>query len=380
MDKNHRFFNKKMRIAIVTHNIIKGDGQGRVNYEIAQYALSQGNKVFLITNQVDKDLIQKGAVWMPIKIPKFPILLKVLLFAYKANRMLNKIKVDVIYGAGFTLTKKHDVNTAHFIHDAWMKSPMHTSKIRKGPYGWYQWIYTKLNMYFEKISFKKSKMVVAVSKKIKQDLTKIGIHKEKIHVIYNGVDINEFFPGKTNRKNLKLPEKVPLALFVGDIKTPRKNLDTVLKALVKIPELHLAVAGDTRESPYIKLAKELKLTKRVHFLGYKKDVANIMHAVDLFVFPSRYDPFAIVVLEAMASSLPVITTKTVGASELITPKSGIVLKYPNETKALAQAMNDLVKNPKKRKETGKVGRVIAKRYTWDIIAKQYMDLFKKINK
>ncbi|HAJ63411.1 MAG TPA: glycosyl transferase, partial [Cyanobacteria bacterium UBA8543] len=225
---------------------------------------------------------------------------------------------------------------------------------------------------WEKQAFRKANVVVAVSQTIKQELIDIGVPEEAIRVILCGVGLQEFSPGYVERKQLGLPEQVPLALFVGDIRINRKNLDTVLQALVHVPDLHLAVVGATEGSPYPQLAEQLRLSKRVHFMGYRSDVSQVMQAVDLFVFPSRYEPFGLVVLEAMASGLPVITATTTGASELITPECGVVLSDSEDAQALAQALLYLKNDSQLRTRMGQAAREIAQQYSWTSMAHSYI--------
>ena len=167
---------------------------------------------------------------------------------------------------------------------------------------------------------------------------------------------------------------------MGDITTNRKNLDTVLQALVRVPQLHLAVVGTTEKSPYLKMAAQLKLDKRVHFLGYRRDIAEIMKTVDLFVFPSRYEPFGMVVSEAMASGLPVITAATTGAAEIVTPDCGIVLNDSEDIPALVEALILLSGDRNLRIQMGQAGRAIAEQHSWSSKARRYIDLFEEMSK
>ncbi|OBQ32739.1 MAG: glycosyl transferase, partial [Anabaena sp. CRKS33] len=271
-----------------------------------------------------------------------------------------------------------DVNAVHFVHSSWWRSPVHISRSRKDFYGLYQWLFTAANSYWEKQAFSQAKSIIAVSEKVAKELVSIGVPRQKIRVIVNGVDLQEFTPGVTSRSLLGLPENVNLALFAGDIRISRKNLDTVLHALVKVPELHLAVVGGTQDSPYPAMAKALNISERVHFLGYRHDMPQIQRASDLFVFPSRYEPFGLVVIEAMASGLPVITATTTGAADLLNPDSGIVLEDCDDVEALAHALQLLDSDRSLRQQMGKVARTIAEQHSWSTMAQTYLNIFEEL--
>jgi glycosyltransferase involved in cell wall biosynthesis len=271
-----------------------------------------------------------------------------------------------------------DVNAVHFVHGSWLKSPVHISHKRKDLYGLYQWLFTAANAYWEKQAFRKSKIIIAVSEKVAQELVNIDVPRSQIRVVVNGVDLQEFAPGVSSRTELGLPENVNLALFAGDIRISRKNLDTVLHALVKVPELHLAVVGGTQDSPYPAMAKALNISKRVHFLGYRRDMPQIQRASDLFVFPSRYEPFGLVVIEAMASGLPVITATTTGAADLVNPDCGIVLDDCDDVNALADALGLLNSDRSLRQQMGKVARTIAEQHSWSTMAQTYLNIFEEL--
>src|SRR5207237_4568609 len=136
----------------------------------------------------------------------------------------------------------------------------------------------------------------------------------------------------------KLPQHKPLALFAGGIRNSLRNLESVLRALVSVAELHLAVAGDTRHSPYPALAAKLGVSDRVHFVGFRRDVPDLMRAADFFVYPSRYEACSLVLLEAMSSGLPIITAISAGGSELLTPACSWVLSDPHDVAGLSDRM------------------------------------------
>lgn len=371
-----------MNLCIVTHSVVKGDGQGRVNYEVAQEALRRGYTVTLLASRVAPELEQHPRVqWVRLSVDRVPTeFVRNLVFAHQSAQWLrqHRSQFDVVKVNGAITWVPGDLNAAHFVHSAWLRSPVHTIRQRRDAYGVYQWLYTALNAIWEKRAFRQAKTVVAVSNQVAQDLIRIGIPPAQIQVILNGVDVQEFQPGVGNRARWGLPDDVPLAIFAGDIRTPRKNLDTILRALAQVPALHLAVVGGTDGSPYPALADELGIRDRTHFLGYQREVAKIMQAADFLVFPSRYETFGLVVLEAMSTGIPVITAVTTPAAELVTPECGIVLTDPDQVSTLVQALNTLTQDSTLRQQMGQVARTIAEQHRWTGVAQRYVDLCEEL--
>jgi glycosyltransferase involved in cell wall biosynthesis len=371
-----------MRICIVTRKVSEGDGQGKVNYEVAKQALNLGHRLTLVASRINRELEENSLVtWVNIPVKHLPTeLLKNIVFSRKAAEWLKQhhTEFDIVKINGAITNFHSHVNAVHFVHSSWLKSPVHTWKQKKNLYGLYQLCYTSISSFWEKQAFAKTRRIVAVSAQVKEELIVIGVSPEKIAVIINGVNTEEFAPGNRDRSSLGLPENVLLAFFAGDIRTSRKNLDTVLKALVEVPDLHLAIAGSTESSPYPELAANLKISNRTHFLGYRTDISELMRAMDMFVFPSRYEPFGMVISEAMATGLPVITTSTIGAAEIVTPECGIVLSDSEDVYGLAKALKKLSSDRTLREQMGKVGRTIAEQHSWKSKAESYLELFEEL--
>lgn len=370
-----------MNIAIVTHKFVNGDGQGRVNSEVVREALRQGHHLTLIATEVAEEFLAHPAVtWVPVSVTGWPTaLLQNQVFAKRSARWIkaHRKEFDVLQVNGFTTWAGADVNAVHFVHSAWLRSPVHSSRLRQGLYGLYQGLYTALNARLERRAFAQAKVVVAVSEQIRQELLAAGVPDKKIRVVVNGVDTGEFHPGEKQRGALGLPAGVPLALFAGDIRTPRKNLDTVLKALSQTSGIHLAVAGETAGSPYPALSAEMGLASRVQFLGFRRDIPDLMRAADLFVFPSRYEACSLVLLEALASGLPIITAKTAGGSEVVTEDCGVVLPDPDDAAALAAALCRMTGSPERMAASGRAARAVAEQHTWPGMANDYLKIFQE---
>jgi glycosyltransferase involved in cell wall biosynthesis len=374
-----------MRIAIVTHVVRHNDGQGRVNYEIARAALAEGNQVTLLASHVAPELVAEPRLrWVPVQVGRFwpTKLFKQQVFALKTALWLRKhrLEYDVLHVNGFISWVKADVNTAHFVHGGWLRSPYYPFKLRSGLWSAYQVIYSHVNARLERWAYRRSRIVAAVSEKVAVEIRTDGLPGERIEVIYNGVDVRAFSPEQgtgADRKAFGLPDDACLLLFVGDLRTPRKNLDTVLKALVHLPaNVHLAVAGYLPGSPYPDEAKALGIADRVHFLGLVKNMPTLMHSVDTFVFPSRYEAMSLSLLEALAAGLPVITASTAGGAEIIGADCGIVLDDPDDARALAAAISTLAEAPALRHEMGEAARRLAANFGWARMARRYLDLYR----
>jgi glycosyltransferase involved in cell wall biosynthesis len=367
-----------MRIAIVAQNLIYGDGQGRINLEIARQALRAGHKLVLVSVTADPELIQAGAAWEQVKVIRRPLLVRVAQFPFIANRIVDRLRdegrVDFVIANGYTLTRAHDVNLCQFVHSAWLNTGVHSTATRGIVNRLYQSVYTRYNAKLERRSYEAARTVVAPSWQTVRELQGLGLDAARLRMIPNGVDCDEFAPGREDRAALGLPAGAPLILFVGDVRTNRKGLGSVLKALAKLPHLHLAVVGKLTGSPFVKLAGDLGVSQRTHFLGFRRDVPRIMRACDLFVFPSWYDTFGLVVTEAMACGLPVVTTAATGAGELLTPECGTVVRDPADVDELAAAVDQWMSDPSRRSRAVPACRAIAQSNGWAAMAGQYLEL------
>lgn len=144
---------------------------------------------------------------------------------------------------------------------------------------------------------------------------------ERIHVVYNGVDLKTFSPPPAGEAAKCALEDDVRLIFVGqDFK--RKGLAPLVRAMALLKSAkvrcRLRVIGRDRTKPYMRLARELGVADVIAFEGASGKIQEAYQAADLLVFPSLYDPFANVCLEALACGLPVLTTTTNGSSEVIT--------------------------------------------------------------
>jgi glycosyltransferase involved in cell wall biosynthesis len=109
-----------------------------------------------------------------------------------------------------------------------------------------------------------------------------------------------------------------------------------------------------------------------------RDMPTLMRCADAFVFPSRYEAMSLVMLEALASALPVITVHTAGGAEVITEECGIVLDDPDDATALAEAITLVASDPLRAREMGQAAQALAATLSWRTMAARYLALFEDI--
>jgi glycosyltransferase involved in cell wall biosynthesis len=149
---------------------------------------------------------------------------------------------------------------------------------------------------------------------------------------------------------------------------PRKGLPILLQAvglaLSKLPEATLLIGGDGEERATLeRRARELGLAGRVEFAGPVHDPPAFYRRCDLFALPSLDEGFGLVVLEAMASGLPVIGTRVGGVPELIEHDRNGLLVEPGDAPAIAEALRTLWADPARRARLAEAGRSTAARFT-----------------
>jgi glycosyltransferase involved in cell wall biosynthesis len=368
------------RLAFVSHRFECNDGQGRVNYEIVKAALEDGYHVTVLATRCAPEIATHPlAQYIHVGNDKLPTaIVRNLVFARSSARWLrdHRHEYDIVQVNGFVTWERGDVAAAHFVHTSWKQNRYYPFR-GLSPYHLYQRIFTHLNAHWEKTVFKTAQCVVAVSSLVGEELKKLGVAPDRIAIIYNGVDTEQFRPGVNQRPAFGLPSHVPLALFVGDIRTPRKNLETLLRAMQTVQSVHLVVAGAVEGSPYPELARKLRVDNRVRFVGKITEMAALMRSVDLFVFPSRYDPFGLVALEAMSSGVPVIVSATAGIADYV-GDAGEILDDPEDFQRLSELMTELVSSPSKRALMGEQGRHRALEMQWGQMTRKYLTLYKEI--
>jgi glycosyltransferase involved in cell wall biosynthesis len=206
--------------------------------------------------------------------------------------------------------------------------------------------------------------LIAVSPEVKEyHLVKTGVSNNKIIVIENGVNIAAFAGHSAGasavRAELGIKSTAPLLGIIGRLK-PQKDLPTFLRAAVEIlnelPDARFLVVGDGPLREELEtMAKEFGLFPALIFTGMRKDIADIMAALDVLVLSSLWEGLPVILLEAMAAARPVVSTAVDGVRSVVVPDKSALLVDTNSPSALAQACIKLAQNPELREKMGRAG-------------------------
>jgi glycosyltransferase involved in cell wall biosynthesis len=197
-----------------------------------------------------------------------------------------------------------------------------------------------------------------------------------IDIIPNGVDVDRFQPVQRSWSPGRM-------LFVGRI-VYQKGLDVLFRALGGLLDVdwNVTLVGDGTQRPFLESrASEYHILDRIHFTGWLTGDAVVeayQHA-NLYVAPSRHEGMSNVVLEAMASGLPVVATQIAGNEELISPEENGFLVPPDESQSLESALRTILSNPDKLQKMGQASRErVVKTYTWSATAEAYLEILEEI--
>lgn len=175
-------------------------------------------------------------------------------------------------------------------------------------------------------------------------------------------------------------EKVILFLGTG---FERKGLSSLIQAFAIIkndyPDTKLVVVGkDNTTQKYVHFSEKLNLSGSVIFTGPQSDVKTLYAAADIFVLPTLYEPFGNVCLEAMASGLPVITSRANGVSEIMEGMDYLLLNNPGDIEDMARKIRFLLANNIEREKFSLAARRIAENYTISRNAQQFIHVYQII--
>jgi UDP-glucose:(heptosyl)LPS alpha-1,3-glucosyltransferase len=293
--------------------------------------------------------------------------------------------------AGFDLVQSHErvpgcdvYRAGDGVHRRWLE-------IRRQSASLLQRLSIDLNPYHryvcraEKALFEHPRLraVICNSRMVRDEVRRaFRIAPEKLHVIYSGVDLEQFHPRERERRRgearaaLGCSPRDTVFLFVGS-GFARKGVGAAIDALGRAANeaYWLVVAGrDRDQDKFERRARAAGLERRIRFVGAQQDVRALYAAADCFILPTRYDPFPNTALEALAMGLPAIVSSRCGAAEVIEPGVNGWVCEPDDVEGLGTLLQQ-ADAALRRGGLDKAARATAERFGLDAMAQKMAELY-----
>ena len=343
-------------------------------YNIAKQLSKRGYEVHVVAisdHNLPKESTQNGFCVHRIKTIEIP-LLRNTIYAIKSLFMVRKIEPDIVHSHSISF---HNAGLPAFL----------IKKILKIPYVAYgrgSDVYlSSFEKSFKKAVLKNSDATIALTNDMK--IAMQTIYDKSISVIPNGCDPTKFenLSKRDLRDKLKIKEDEKVMIFVGRLH-PIKGLQYLIEAMKiiykKYPKSRLLIVGDREDRNNLEnLVKKLNLNKYVTFIGMvpNEAVPEYMVAADVFVLPSLSEGFPTVIVEAMASGIPIVATKVGGVPEIIKDGENGFLVEPMNSEEIAEKVLLLLNNDELRKRISEKNKEEVKKYNWESIAEKLEEIY-----
>ena len=388
-----------MRIAVIAPGVHHQAGPANVTAALVE-RLCEDHQVSVFAHTIE------GIDLSKIKHYKVPAVTRPKFLAYitflvsstiilTALSFFRKRSFDIIHSTGCCCTFSTDVITSHFCEKEGLRLEKsniiempHKSMLQKLKVVDHR-IYRKLAAFVEGLIFghNSPKARIVVSESMKREFIRhYGDAAKSIIVIPNGVDLKRFNPANRPVYRDRIRQKHgiyrsdPVLIFAGG-DWERKGVPYIIEALRLLlsPNVKLFISGSGDEKFYSQLAELKQVRERIIFVSGSSNLWEYYAASDVFVFPTIYEPFGLVIVEAMASGLPVITSRVAGAADVIIDGvNGLLLRDPSDVSDLAAKIELLLSNARLGKTMGVRARKAAEKLSWDAVAEKTLEVYNRI--
>jgi UDP-glucose:(heptosyl)LPS alpha-1,3-glucosyltransferase len=358
-----------VKIAIIRQKYVNYGGAENFSAECALQLAKAGHEVHIFANRWTSPELP-NIYFHKVPAVRIGSLLRYLSFAWMSARLVRRGKFDVVQS--HERTWHQDIYRAgDGCHKEWLEqrrkyvSPLKRWWLALSPF--HRAILKIEQSIFTKGRYKK---IIAISEMVKENIRKhYHVPAEDIVVIYNGVRLEKFNPAnkalhyRAIRSRFKVPDKALMMLYVGS-GFERKGLEFLIRALDRLEcdDWRLMVIGKGDWARYRGFASQ-KSQEKIIYLEPVSDIEAYYAAADVFVLPSLYEPFGNANLEALATGLPVITSRHSGAADIIRHKhNGLIVENPGDPGEIASQINYLF-DPAVREQMGKQARSLAEQFT-----------------
>jgi len=227
--------------------------------------------------------------------------------------------------------------------------------------------------------------VTAPSRSVFEELATARLRRPHL-VVSNPIDTDLFMPARADERaalRARFGLSRPTITYAGRL-GPEKNIEVLLRAVATLRDrgiaAELAIAGHGSHEPILRmLATELRIDRQVRFFGTlaQDELARLLRISDTFAIMSTSETQSMVLLQAMASGVPVVAADTRALPEFVGPANGVLVD-PHDTARLARALGDLLASPERRRQLGSAGRLRAERYRVETITDEWETLYRSV--
>ncbi len=300
------------------------------------------------------------------------------------------LRYDVVFTPGANCLDA-DVISVHIVFAEFLRRVENELTLARNP--WQSWprllhrrIYYRLVIALEGRAYIKAKTIlVLLAQKTANDLTKQYGRRNRMHVLYPGLDHSSFNPGRRAalrgdaRAQMELRGDRIAVLMVGN-DWRKKGIRVLMDAMTKLSDLpvDLLLVGEEDPQPFLPMVNERNLNGRVRFLPPRKDVEFYYAAADVYAGPSLEDTGPLPPVEAMACGVPAILSASCGTAEIITAGvNGLILDDPADGASLAAMIRRLCEDRVFREQLGQNAAAKAREFTWERNGEELAAIFEE---
>lgn len=366
----------RLRIAFVVHDYNRHGGHARYVAELAQ-RFKRDHEVHVFSNTVEEPN-PSGLTFHHIPAWRANAFTTILSFIPPAT-LLVRGRFDIIHSQGLCGLRQNVV-TVHMCQPAWFAAA--DRFVDRA--GWRKRVFRAVVTRLDRLVIRPrgGRRFIAPSNRVKEDLATYYRLIDTVRVVQHGIDAESFHPKNrlrwrdAVRAELGLTTVDCAALYVGDL---QKAMPAAVRALAKVPGVKLVAVSRSDSTEYAALATAEGVADRIRFVPANSEIARYYSAADIFLFPTYYDTFGLVIAEAMASGLPVITSRAAGAGEFVTHlQSGWLTPDAWDVDQIAEGLRALAADADIRDRMGIAARAAVENRTWDRVADETMAVYREV--
>ncbi len=383
---------ESLRVCLLSKQFPPGVGGAETYaYELANGLGERGHDVDVYTQWVDSpdeeaDVHENVSVYRICGARRKLVTFETLWFSYTARRAIDFEQYDVVHGtlmpaSTIAVTPFNDIDAPVVLTSHGTSIGETKAVALETPADYLlKFFFHPMNVAMDYVASRDADRVIAISDHAYEQLTTwYRLREDKLEMIPHGVDTEWFYP--RGEQHPVVDEEKTTLLYVGRLGA-RKGLDLALRALAEVndEDVELLIAGTGRHEETLReLARELEIADQVQFLGYvpNENLPVLYSSSDIFLLPSEYEGFGLVLLEAMACGTPVIGVDA-GGIPTVVPENDAGQLVSRRVSDVVSAIDHIRSNKNTGADIEEAARTYAQEYTWAESTERIAELYQTI--